>query len=110
MVFSYTPNNLLKFSASLIHTGSMDIVHFSGSPEQLEDSYYLTEVFNVIGLKGVYKFDLDKLGIGIEWSIGVKNLANQYQDNFDTSKFRDSNFIYGPALPRTFYLGFMAKL
>mgnify|MGYP001174403738 CR=1 FL=1 len=110
MVFSYTPNNLLKFSASLIHTGSMDIVHFSGSPEQLEDSYYLTEVFNVIGLKGVYKYDLDKLGIGIEWSIGVKNLANQYQDNFDTSKFRDSNFIYGPALPRTFYLGFMAKL
>ena len=28
-----------------------------------------------------------------------------YQSNFDIGKNRDSNFIYGPSQPRTFYAG-----
>jgi outer membrane receptor for ferrienterochelin and colicins len=34
----------------------------------------------------------------------VQNLLNAYQQDFDLGKERDSNYIYGPAKPRTFIL------
>jgi len=36
-------------------------------------------------------------------------LTNDFQQEFDSSKNRDSNFIYGPSLPRTIYLGLTLK-
>jgi len=36
---------------------------------------------------------------------GIKNIFNQYQSDFDIGKNRDSNYIYGPAQPRTTYFG-----
>ena len=110
IIVSYIPNNLFKISANLIHTGSMSVIHFAGSPEQAQDEYYSTEIFNTIGLKSVYTSGFPKLGFNVEWSVGVKNLTNSYQEFFDTSKLRDSNFIYGPALPRTFYFGVVINL
>ena len=41
--------------------------------------------------------------------VQVKNLTNDYQQEFDTLKDRDSNFIYGPSLPRTIYFGLVLK-
>ena len=38
-----------------------------------------------------------------EFSLGIKNLTNSYQNNFDSYKNRDSNFVYGPSTPRVFY-------
>ena len=37
--------------------------------------------------------------------VGIKNIFNQYQSDFDIGKSRDSNYIYGPAQPRTTYFG-----
>ena len=45
----------------------------------------------------------------IELFGGVKNITNAYQDDFDSGKNRDSNYIYGPAAPRTFYIGLRLK-
>jgi outer membrane receptor for ferrienterochelin and colicins len=36
---------------------------------------------------------------------GQKNILNQYQSDFDIGKNRDSNYIYGPSLPRTIFIG-----
>ena len=36
---------------------------------------------------------------------GVKNIFNSYQDDFDIGPTRDSDYIYGPNAPRTFFLG-----
>ena len=36
---------------------------------------------------------------------GVKNILNAYQSTFDIGKNRDSNFVFGPSLPRTIYFG-----
>lgn len=41
----------------------------------------------------------------VTFSGGVKNLFNSYQDDFDTGAGRDSDYIYGPNLPRTFFFG-----
>ncbi|WP_431166867.1 TonB-dependent receptor [Tenacibaculum halocynthiae] len=38
-------------------------------------------------------------------SAGVKNMFNAYQDDFDTGATRDSDYIYGPSAPRTFFIG-----
>ena len=36
---------------------------------------------------------------------GVKNIFNSYQNDFDSGPTRDSDYVYGPALPRTFFVG-----
>ncbi len=38
-------------------------------------------------------------------SAGVKNMFNAYQDDFDTGATRDSDYVYGPSAPRTFFIG-----
>ncbi|WP_255702634.1 TonB-dependent receptor [Antarcticibacterium sp. 1MA-6-2] len=41
----------------------------------------------------------------INLSAGVQNALNAYQDDFDSGPTRDSDYIYGPARPRTFFFG-----
>ena len=36
---------------------------------------------------------------------GVKNILDAYQVDFDSGKNRDSNYVYGPATPRTVFIG-----
>jgi outer membrane receptor for ferrienterochelin and colicins len=36
---------------------------------------------------------------------GIENIFNSYQNDFDKGVFRDSKYIYGPALPRSFFVG-----
>jgi outer membrane receptor for ferrienterochelin and colicins len=38
-------------------------------------------------------------------NVGIKNMFNSFQDDFDTGATRDSDYVYGPALPRTFFIG-----
>jgi len=35
----------------------------------------------------------------------VKNIFNAYQNDFDKGADRDAGYIYGPSLPRTWFLG-----
>ena len=46
---------------------------------------------------------------GLEVFGGVKNVTNAYQNDFDSGKNRDSNYVYGPSLPRTFFVGVRLK-
>ena len=41
----------------------------------------------------------------INLSTGVQNVFNAYQDDFDSGPTRDSDYIYGPSRPRTFFFG-----
>jgi len=106
---SYTPSNKFNFAANLVHTGKMDLVHMGGAPEQANDEYLSSEVFNALGLKATYVQKLSRVGAKLEYSVGVKNLTNAYQQSFDSGKDRDSNFVYGPSTPRTFYFGLVLK-
>ena len=106
---SYNPSPKLSFAANLVHTGAMSLIHLAGAPGQLEDEFLESPVFNAIGIKSTYIQFLKKSGIKIEYSVGVKNLTNDFQQEFDSSKNRDSNFVYGPSLPRTIYFGLTLK-
>jgi len=102
---SYTPNS--KFSANLnyIYTGKMEIPHFAGAPNQTVDEIYTSDPFSELSMKVGYTIELEKMQSNIEFYSGVKNIFNAYQTNFDIGKNRDSNFVFGPSLPRTFYIG-----
>ena len=109
MTINYTPSNKFKFSTNIVNTGKMDLVHMGGSIEQENDEYKSSEIFNVVGLKFTYVQNLNKIGVDIEYSLGVKNITNDYQNDFDSGKNRDSNFIYGPSSPRTIYASLLIK-
>ena len=53
--------------------------------------------------------DLPKIKTGIEFFGGIKNVFDAYQSDFDFGKNRDSNYVYGPSLPRTFFFGLKVK-
>ncbi len=103
---TYTPIAKLTTSANLIYTGKMDIIHFAGEGTgQTTDEYDETPTFTELSLRAGYTFDLPKISTGLELFAGVKNVTNSYQDDFDTGKNRDSNYVYGPAAPRTVFVG-----
>ena len=106
---SYNPNSKISFAANLVHTGAMNVLHLAGAPEQLNDEFLVSPVFNNIGLKSTYTQTFKESGIKVEYSVGIKNLTNDFQNEFDSFKDRDSNFIYGPSLPRTIYFGLVLK-
>jgi outer membrane receptor for ferrienterochelin and colicins len=105
--FSYSLNSL-NFSITGTYTGSMLVPHYGvnnneGTPEL--DVLKETDQFVDLGTKISYKVNLEPLHSDFEIYAGIKNILNAYQNDFDKGKYRDSGYIYGPSLPRTFYLG-----
>ena len=106
---SITPNNKINANINYIYTGSMLVPHFAGAPNQLVDEIVTSKPFSEFSLKLGYTIQPKKQQSAIELYGGVRNLFNAFQDEFDIGKNRDSNFVFGPALPRTFYIGVKLK-
>ena len=103
---TYTPSKNWSASANLVYTGPMDIAHFAGeNTGQTIDEYFRSPSFTELSLRVGHTFDIKRIGTGLELYGGVKNVTNSYQDDFDTGKNRDSNFVYGPAAPRSIFVG-----
>ncbi len=71
-------------------SGFMDLVQ---TPEFFELNIRLAKVFRM------------RESFALELSGGVQNAINSFQRDFDRGAKRDSDYIYGPARPRTFFLG-----
>ncbi len=107
---SYTPTKNWNLSANVIYTGRMLLAHFKGEGTgQNVDEYYDGKSFTDMSLRISKTINLNKIKTAFEIFTGMKNIFNSYQKNFDTGKNRDSNFIYGPSIPRTIFLGFRIK-
>ncbi|WP_430811306.1 MULTISPECIES: TonB-dependent receptor [unclassified Carboxylicivirga] len=107
---TYNPVWGIKAALSGVYTGSMLIPHFGagsddGSGNPINDELLKSTSFMETNLKVSYALDWRYVGVGVELFGGVQNLFNAYQDDFDRGKNRDSNYIYGPARPRTIYFG-----
>lgn len=107
--FSYTPNDQISIALNGVYTGPMELAHFAGAPEQAVDEYVTSDSFTELSIKTGYTFYLKGLDSGVEVFGGIKNITNSYQNDFDTGKNRDSNFVYGPGAPRTVYIGLRLK-
>lgn len=109
LTLSFTPDNKFNASVSGVYTGPMELAHFAGAPEQTVDEYVTTTSFTELSVKVGYTFPLAIVESGLEVFAGIKNLTNSYQNDFDSGKYRDSNYIYGPATPRTISFGIKLK-
>ena len=57
-----------------------------------------------VNLKLAYDFPIHKY-LTLQVNGGIQNITNSYQKDFDKGWNRDSNYIYGPSLPRSYYVG-----
>ncbi|MDX5325734.1 MAG: TonB-dependent receptor [Bacteroidota bacterium] len=105
MTLQIFPENNLNGSLSSVFTGPMKVPHFAGAPEQPYDELILSRSFLEINLRVAYRQRIPNTPLTWEIFGGVQNLLNAYQSDFDTGRFRDSNYIYGPSRPRTIFLG-----
>lgn len=103
---SYTADLILakplSLSISGVYTGAMDVPHLAGFIE--EDILVRSSSFLETNVKMKYQLPV-KEATGLTFFAGVQNLFNDYQNDFDLRKDRDSNYVYGPARPRTVFSG-----
>ncbi|TRO67289.1 TonB-dependent receptor [Christiangramia sabulilitoris] len=103
---TFTPNKRFSATANFVYTDEMDIVHFAGeNTGQDIDEYDVTPSFAEISLRLGYDIPLKSINSTLGIFGGIKNLGNAYQDDFDTGKNRDSNYVYGPGVPRSIFVG-----
>ena len=81
LLATYKPRSNWDINLVTVYTGSMKVVHLAG---------YIAEN-------------------RLETTKGLVDI-NQYQNDFDKGALRDSNYIYGPALPRTVFVGLKVKM
>jgi len=106
---SFMPNKKFNANINYVYTGPMKIAHFGGAPNQLNDELITSKSFNEFSIKAGYTVPSNLLNSSLEFYGGVKNIFNAYQDDFDIGKNRDSNYVYGPGLPRVFFIGMKMK-
>ncbi len=102
---SLRPWDAVSFNVNYVYTGSMIVPHFGGAENQAFDELFISDAFHDVSLRGSYTLGLPKTKTKLQFFTGIKNVFNSYQDNFDIGKDRDSDFIFGPASPRTFFIG-----
>lgn len=96
----YNLSHSFKIDLTGTYTGSMivpRVVSETGFLELVESDPFLD-----VNLKLSYHFHVAE-DFNVEVSGGARNLFNSFQPEFDAGPGRDSDFIYGPAAPRSFF-------
>lgn len=98
----YPLKELFTLNAALNYTGSMDIARLVDAD---------TEELELLETPAFFDFQTSLERVMIEsdlWSLrlklGVKNIFNAFQEDLPTGADRDASYIYGPMLPRTYFL------
>ena len=100
---SFTPIKRLTASVTGNYTGSMLVGHAAGSGVD-EPVAVNTPNFMEVNMKLAYDFPIYKY-INLQVNGGIQNITNAYQKDFDKGWNRDSSYIYGPSLPRSYFVG-----
>ena len=99
---TYNPLKELSLNLSGTYTGKMLIEHHAGMIQK--NVTETTPSFWGMGFKAAYDFKLYKFCL-LQINAGVQNIFNSFQRDFDSGADRDSGYMFGPTLPRCFYLG-----
>ncbi len=82
------------------YTGSMIVPRVVGDDGFLD--LFESDPFFDVNLKASYHVDLSE-DFQVEFSGGIRNMFNSFQPEFSTGPERDSDFVYGPLAPRSFF-------
>lgn len=108
-VFGWTPTSHLTFNLFGDYTGKMWAPHEApGEPVEgyitaKENALVQTPSFFTLGTKMAYTLGFS--GTEMEFNVGVNNIFNAYQRDFDEGPARASAYIYGPKAPRSVFCG-----
>jgi outer membrane receptor for ferrienterochelin and colicins len=90
------------------YSGSMDMIHYGVVKDAnglgIADKMVKSDEFMDMGINFAYHFDLGG-DVKLEFDLGMKNIFNSFQDDFDRGAYRDATWVYGPLNPRTIYFG-----
>jgi outer membrane receptor for ferrienterochelin and colicins len=101
------PVKALTFSANGTYTGRMYLQHFG--VDVADDVEFRSPTFFDLSLKMAYSFNITA-STKLQLDAGVQNIFNSYQSDFDKGETRDAGYIYGPAMPRSFFAGLKFNL
>lgn len=104
---SYLPVKRLTISLNGTYTGSMYVQHFGVNAD--DDTEVKTPEFYDLGTKVAYDFQLTA-STKLQLNVGIQNIFNSFQKDFDKGITRDAGYIYGPSLPRSYYVGMKLNL
>lgn len=97
------PNNW-EMAATATYTGEMLLPYFGPALSVPEEGELRTsKTFFDLGFRLQKQLTVGTSDLKI--FAGVKNLLNAYQGDFDFGIERDPGYMYGPAQPRTIYMG-----
>ena len=99
---SYNPLKQLTLALSGTYTGSMLVEHHAGMIAR-NVTVQTPDIFDM-GFKVAYDVKLYD-SFNLQLNAGMQNILNSFQNDFDEGPDRDSGYMYGPTLPRTFYFG-----
>ncbi|WP_209331100.1 TonB-dependent receptor [Lunatimonas salinarum] len=99
---NWTPNKAFTLDVTGTYTGSMV------APLVVNDDAFIelteTPTFIDANLRMAYKWQL-KNKFSLELNGGVQNVFDSFQRDFSTGPTRDSDYVFGPMRPRTFFMG-----
>ena len=102
LTLNYEVVKNLNIAISGVYTGSMLVQHFAGYISK--DAEVNTPDFYDMNIKLLYDFKLNN-SAKIQVNLGVQNIFNSFQKDFDKGEYRDAAYIYGPSLPRSLVFG-----
>ena len=102
---TFNPSLRFSISATGNYTGQMLVPYFGPALENPADGELRqTASFFDAGIKAAYTIRLSR-HLKMECNLGVKNIFDSFQKDFDMGIDRDPAYMYGPASPRTVYFG-----
>ena len=99
---SYNPLKRMTLALTGTYTGSMFVEHHAGFINA--NTTVKTPSFWDLNFKAAYEFKIYR-SFSLQLNAGVQNIFNSFQKDFDSGADRDSGYIYGPTLPRSFFFG-----
>ena len=99
---SYNPLKRMTLALTGTYTGSMFVEHHAGFIDA--NTTVKTPSFWDLNFKAAYEFKIYR-SFSLQLNAGVQNIFNSFQKDFDSGADRDSGYIYGPTLPRSFFFG-----
>ena len=99
---SYNPLKRMTLALTGTYTGSMFVEHHAGFINA--NTTVKTPSFWDLNFKAAYEFKIHR-SFSLQLNAGVQNIFNSFQKDFDSGADRDSGYIYGPTLPRSFFFG-----
>jgi outer membrane receptor for ferrienterochelin and colicins len=114
---NYAVNKRVELRMSISYTGSMIVPHVTGIKRfGLQSAGNLSQYTELIQTPSFVEANVSislksKLSdhYALTTDVGVINMFDQFQNDFDTGQYRDASYIYGPLRPRTFSIRLVIK-